>query len=252
MTISIITVCYNSDKYIRTAFDAVLYQSYADLEYIVVDGASMDSTVSIIKEYEPLFKGKMKWISEPDRGLYDAMNKGIKMATGEVVGILNSDDLYLNSKVLCSVMEVFANDPRLDMVYGDLLYVKQDDVDKIVRKWISTPYYKGFFEHGNVPPHPALFLRKQVYQNAGLFNLEYKLAADYEFMFRIFNKFQFKSFYLNSVLVKMRLGGATNKSFKNIFDGNREILQAWTDNGKKAPLTLMPRRVLKRLKQFLV
>src|SRR5690554_3132525 len=147
MTISIITVCYNSDKYIRTAFDAVLHQSYKDLEYIIVDGASTDGTVSIIKEYEPLFNGRMKWISEPDMGLYDAMNKGIKMATGEVVGILNSDDLYLDNNVLGSVMSAFAKDPRLDMVYGDLLYVKQDDVAKIVRKWISTPYYKGFFEH---------------------------------------------------------------------------------------------------------
>src|SRR5690606_12074218 len=160
-------------------------------------------------------------------------------------------DLYVDNEVLEKVMKAFSN-PALDMVYGNLFYVKQDDINKIVRKWISTPYYKGFFEEGNVPPHPALFLRSGVYKKAGLFNLGYKLAADYEFMFRIFNKFQFTSLHLDTVFVKMRLGGATNKSLTNIVNGNKEILRAWTDNGKKPPLTLMPRRVFKRDRKSVV
>ncbi|EON75889.1 putative glycosyltransferase [Lunatimonas lonarensis] len=252
MKLSIITVCYNSDKYIETAINAVLSQSYPNVEYILVDGASTDNTLSLIKRYAEKFPGRINWISEPDKGIYDAMNKGVQMATGDVIGILNSDDLYAHNQVLETVMNAFTNDASLDMVYGNLVYVKQSDTDKQVRKWVSKPYYDRFFEHGHVPPHPTLFLRRHVYEAAGLFNLNYKLAADYEFMLRVFKRFTFRSLYIPEVFVKMRLGGATNKSVKNIKDGNMEIIRSWKQNGFSPPLTLMPRRFAKRIVQFFI
>jgi glycosyltransferase len=173
------------------------------------------------------------------------------LATGDVIGLLNSDDMYSDENVLTDVMKYFNDDPDLNIVYGNLIYVKNNDTDKIIRKWISKPYYNNFFEHGNIPPHPALFLRSSVYKKAGLFDLRYKLAADYEFMFRVFKKHTFKSKYINRLTVKMRLGGATNKSFKNILNGNKEILKAWKNNGFTPPITLMLQRIIKRLVQFI-
>ncbi|WP_443945491.1 glycosyltransferase family 2 protein [Pedobacter sp. AW1-32] len=248
MKISIITVVYNNEKTVHTAIESVLSQSYADVEYIVIDGKSTDDTLAIVNRYA---KSIDKIQSEPDKGIYDAMNKGISLCTGDVIGILNSDDVYADKFVLENVMKAFQNDHELDMVYGDLVYVKADDVDKIVRRWKSTAYYKRFFEDGHVPPHPSLFIKKTAYQQVGFFNTEMKLAADYDFMLRLFKLFGFKSAYLNCLFVKMRLGGATNASLKNIVNGNLEILQSWKNNGLEAPFLLMPKRIFKRLTQFL-
>jgi glycosyltransferase len=248
MKISIITVVYNNEATIRQALESVLNQSYSNIEYVIIDGKSKDNTVSIIEEY----KNKLGYfISEPDKGLYDAMNKGIQAATGDVIGILNSDDLYQDSNVLSDVINQFNSDIDLDIVYGNLVYVKKEEVDLVVRNWKSKDYYAKFFDDGNVPPHPSLFLKKEVYQKAGLFDLEYKLAADYEFMFRVFKKFNFKSKYINRLIVKMRLGGETNKSIQNIINQNKEILKAWKQNGLNPPLLLMPLRITKRLIQFI-
>jgi glycosyltransferase involved in cell wall biosynthesis len=248
MKISIITVVYNNERTIKNALDSVLGQTYKDTEYVVIDGKSKDNTVSIIKEYE----NKLGcFVSEKDKGLYDAMNKGIQACTGDVIGILNSDDLYQDSEVLATVMEQFNNDPELDIVYGDLVYVKNDDTNKVVRNWKSKAYYNLFFEKANVPPHPSLFVRRKVYQEAGLFDLQYKLAADYELMLRMFKKHHFKSKYINRLIIKMRLGGATNQSFTNIVNQNKEILIAWKNNGLQAPFYLMPLRIFKRLLQFI-
>lgn len=247
MKISIITVVYNSENTIADAIESVLSQNFPNIEYIIVDGVSKDKTVEIIKAYGNRIS---KFISESDKGIYDAMNKGLALATGDVIGILNSDDLYTDKEVISDVMDEFLKDKALDLVYGNLVYVKSDDTNKIVRKWISSSYSRRFFNKGNVPPHPALFVKKNVYDIAGYFNLKYKLAADYEFMLRIFKREIFKSKYLNRVMVKMRLGGATNKSLKNILEGNREILKAWRDQGLKVPLFLMPVRIIKRVAQF--
>jgi glycosyltransferase len=247
MKLSIITVVYNNERTIKDAIESVIGQSYNNIEYVIIDGKSKDNTVSIIEEHE----NKLGYfISEKDSGIYDAMNKGIKAATGDVIGILNSDDLYQSATVIESVMTQFIENPTLDIVYGDLVYVKSDNVDKVVRNWKSNSYYNNFFEEGNVPPHPSLFVKKNVYEEAGLFNLDFKLAADYEFMLRIFKKHNFESKYINKVIVKMRLGGATNQSFSNIIKQNKEILLAWKNNNLKAPLLLMPLRILKRLAQF--
>lgn len=248
MKISIITVVFNNEATIREAIESVLNQSYKDIEYIVIDGKSTDNTTKIIKEYQSRLGF---YVSEVDKGLYDAMNKGIISATGDVIGILNSDDLYQDEHVIGDVMRQFMADPELDILYGNLAYVKNDDPTKIVRNWVARSYYKSFFEDGNVPPHPSLFLRNRVYNSVGLFNLQYKLAADYEFMFRLFKKFEFKSKYLPRLMVRMRLGGATNKNIGNIVAGNKEILQAWTNNGFRIPTLLMPLRIIKRLAQFL-
>jgi glycosyltransferase involved in cell wall biosynthesis len=228
--------------------NSVLGQTYKDIEYIIVDGKSNDKTVSIIKEYE----NKLGcFISEEDFGIYDAMNKGIKAARGDVIGILNSDDLYQDTNVIETVMNQFYQNPSIDVVYGDLVYVKSDNVNKVVRNWKSNSYYNSFFENGNVPPHPSLFVKKSVYEKAGLFNLDFKLAADYEFMLRIFKKHNFNSKYINRVIVKMRLGGATNQNFSNIKKQNIEILKAWNNNELKVPFLLMPLRIIKRLIQFI-
>jgi glycosyltransferase involved in cell wall biosynthesis len=247
MKISIITVVYNNERTIRDAIQSVIGQSYKNIEYVIIDGNSKDNTVNIINEY----KEKIGFfVSEKDNGLYDAMNKGIQNCTGDVIGILNSDDLYQDFNVIESVMEQFNNDPELDILYGDLVYVKSDDTNKVVRNWKSKEYYNNFFENANVPPHPALFVKNHVYKQAGLFDLQYKLAADYELMLRMFKKHNFKSKYINRLIIKMRLGGATNQSVSNIVNQNKEILKAWKNNNLGAPFYLMPLRILKRLAQF--
>ena len=247
MKLSIITVVYNNERTITEAIESVLGQTYKNIEYIVVDGNSTDGTVDRITP----FRGEIQhFVSERDNGIYDAMNKGLALATGDIIGILNSDDVYADDQVLESVMALFEHDETLDMVYGDLVYVRADDLSDVVRTWQSAPYYENYFEDGHVPPHPSLFLKRKVYQQAGVFNTDMKLAADYELMLRVFKKYHFKSSYLSRLLVKMRLGGSTNKNWGNIIKGNLEILKAWKINGLSAPILLMPSRMLKRIAQF--
>ena len=248
MKISIITVVYNNEKTIKEAMQSVFSQTYYNIEYVVIDGGSKDNTVNFINE----FKDKLGYfVSEKDNGLYDAMNKGIRAVTGDVIGILNSDDLYQDSDVIAAIMEQFNNDPKLDILYGDLVYVKSDDTAKVVRNWKSKAYYNRFFENANVPPHPALFVRSNVYKEAGLFDLDYKIAADYEFILRIFKNHKFKSKYFNRLIVRMRLGGASNAGLSSVIKQNKEVLNAWKKNNLKSPFYLMPLRILKKLTQFL-
>lgn len=249
MTLSIITVVYNNVKTIENAINSVINQTfYKNIQYIIIDGGSEDGTFELISKY----KNNIDIIiSEKDSGIYDAMNKGLKLATGDVIGILNSDDLYADNNVLSEIMTYFSKDPNLDILYGDLVYVKHDNIKKIVRIWKSKSYYPKFFENGDVPPHPSLFLSARVYHDAGYFNLKYQLAADYEFMLRIFKKYNFKIQYLPLILVYMRLGGATNNSLKNICRGNLEILKSWKENGFKIPMFLIPKRIFKRIIQFI-
>lgn len=248
MKISIITVVYNNCKTINTAIESVINQTYTNMEYIIIDGGSRDGTLDIIYKY----KDNISFIvSEADNGIYDAMNKGINIATGDLIGILNSDDLYENDHTIEDVVNEFINDINLDILYGDLVYVNKNDTSKIIRKWISNEYYINFFENGNVPPHPSLFLKRKIYLESGLFNLDFLLAADYEFMLRIFKKKFYKSKYINKTLVRMRLGGATNKNLMNIYKGNIEILKSWNLNNFKIPFLLIPKRILKRVVQFL-
>ena len=227
MKLSIITVCFNSAATIRDAVDSVLAQQGVDLEFIVIDGQSTDDTVQILKRYGDRIT---HLVSEPDQGMYDAMNKGVALATGDVVGILNSDDFYADHFVLVEVMAAFV-DESVDCVYGDLDYVAVEDTDRVVRDWRSGPFRPGLFARGWHPPHPAFFVRRAVYEAVGGFDLSLRIAADYEFMLRVLHKYRCRVAYLPAVLVKMRIGGASNRSLKNILQANRECYSAWRING---------------------
>lgn len=178
------------------------------------------------------------------------MNKGLSLATGEVIGILNSDDLLNGITIIEDVVKEFLSDNKIDAVYGDLVYVNRFDTAKIVRIWKSKSYHKNFFENGNVPPHTSLFLKNSVYKNSGFFNLSLKLASDYEFMLRAFKNNIAFSKYIPNVLIRMRLGGSTNKNWRNIVKGNIEVLKSWRINNLKIPVFLIPCRIVKRLIQF--
>ena len=247
MKISIITATFNSDQTIIDCLNSIFSQTYKNFELIIIDGLSSDNTLKSVSS----FPSNIKILSELDKGIYDAMNKGIKLATGDVIAILNSDDLFYSNDILDIVASKFKIDQSLDIIFGNIVYVNQINTNKIVRKWLSKNIYKNYFEDGNVPPHPSLFLRRRVYEIAGNFNLDFKLASDYEFMLRIFKKYDFKSLFVNNYFVKMRLGGATNKSFFNIISQNIEIYSAWKVNNLHPPFYLFPKRFFLRLRQFL-
>lgn len=246
MKISIITVCYNSAATIEKTLQSVAEQTYSNLEYIVVDGNSTDTTLSIIENNQ---KTITKWVSEPDKGLYDAMNKGITMATGDVIGLINSDDLFCDNKAIEKVMNVFLEHPKLDSVYADLYYVSQNNTDNVVRRWVTGAQKK--FKYGWHPAHPTLYIKKEVYNKYGLFDLDYKLAADFEIMLRFLEKYKISTYYLQEAFVKMRLGGATNKSLKNIYNQNVECISAFKRNGIKVNALLYPFfRIVPKFFQF--
>ena len=248
MKVSIITVVYNNEKFVKDAINSVLSQDYPDIEYIIIDGASKDNTMQEINK----FRNKIsKIISEPDNGLYDAMNKGVQLATGDVIGILNSDDLYYDNHVISEVVEAFSSHPHIDAVYGNLLFCRQEDTNQVVRKWISNGYKKNFFESGDIFPHPTLFVKKGVYQKAGDYYLPYKIASDYEFMLRAFRVHGFTPFFINKFFVRMRMGGKSTGSVKNIIKGNQEIYASWKKNNLSFPIQLFVLRPFKKIMQFI-
>ena len=246
MRVSIITVVYNNRNTIKDAVESVLNQTYKNIEYIIVDGASTDGTVEIIKSYGDSID---KFISEKDNGIYDAMNKGIKLASGDIIGILNSDDFYVGDNIIEKVVRTF-KEQKVDSVYGDLVYVDSKDTNKIVRYWKSKPYKKGLFKKGWHPAHPTFFVKKEIYDKYGIFDLDFKIAADYELMLRFLEKYQISSSYIPEVLVKMRVGGKSNQSIKNIIKANIESYNAWKVNNLKPPFYLPLIKPLKKLKQF--
>lgn len=220
MIVSIITTTYNSARTVRDTFRSVLSQDDTDYEYIVIDGGSEDGTIDIIREYEPLFGGRMRWISEPDRGLYDAMNKGIRMATGDVVGILNSDDFYTSGDILSSVVSAFSDDDRLDAVYGDIHFVDGGDLKKCVRYYSSKPFHRRWMRFGFMPAHPSFYCRRSVYEQYGAFDLAYKVAADFECLLRLIFIHRIRTRYLPIDFVTMRTGGTSTNGMAS----HRQIL----------------------------
>ena len=220
MKVSIVTVCYNSADTILSTLNSVSRQDYPDIEHVVIDGASKDNTLDIINKHT--FANKVV-VSEPDNGIYDAMNKGLKLASGEVVGTLNADDFYIGNNVISEVSHVF-KDTAIDACFADLVYVDQMDTDKVVRYWKSQSYTDGLFKKGWMPAHPTFFVRKSVYERLGYFSLNYKIAADFELLFRFIEKNKIKTVYIPKVMVKMRLGGTTNASFANVITQNKEII----------------------------
>ena len=209
MVISIITATYNSAKTVRDTFQSVLSQDDTDYEYIVIDGGSKDGTVDIIREYEPLFGGRMKWISEPDKGIYDAMNKGICMAMGDVVGLLNSDDFYTSCNILSRVASTFNDDGSLDAVYGDIHFVHGSNLKKCVRYYSSRPFHRRWMRFGFMPAHPSFYCRRSVYEQYGAFDLTYRVAADFECLLRLIFVHRIRTRYLPMDFVTMRTGGAS-------------------------------------------
>jgi glycosyltransferase involved in cell wall biosynthesis len=246
MKVSIITVAFNAEQYIEDAILSVLNQAYSNIEYIIVDGASTDNTLKICKKYKDKIS---KIISEPDKGIYDAMNKGVYQASGDIIGILNADDFYAHQNVIQHIVDTFITN-NSEAVYGDLLYVHPIHTDKIVRTWKSGPYKENIFLKGWMPPHPSFFLKKECYDKYGLYSLDLKSAADYELMLRMLHKNKVKVSYLNEITTKMRTGGVSNSSFKNRFKANREDKKAWLMNGLKPGIFTLIRKPLSKIKQY--
>ena len=230
MKISLITVTYNSGNTLKYTFDSVLKQLYHDIEYIVIDGNSKDNTVSIIKKYELLFKGKLKWISEPDEGLYDAMNKGIRMATGDIVGILNSDDFFTSNRVLQEIATTFKKNKELDAIYGDIHFVNPDNLQKCVRYYSSRVFKRELMRLGFIPAHPSFYIRRECFDKYGLYKTDYKIAADFEFLLRVIYKQKIRTKYLPMDMVTMRTGGASTSGIKSYVGIMKEHLRAFKEN----------------------
>lgn len=247
MKISIITVVYNGEKFIADCINSVLSQDFPNIEYIIIDGASTDSTANIIRS----FGNKIhKFISEKDAGLYFAMNKGIELATGDVIAILNSDDMYFDSKVISKVATAFEQH-NVDAVYGNVVFVKQNNTKEVVRYWRNKPMYPRYFEDGEIPHHLALFVKKSAYLQFGNLNTTYRIAADHEFMLRLFKVKKASSYFLDQTLTTVRLGGVSNRNAGNVLKGNLEIMRAWKENNLGVPLwCLFVIRPIKKIRQI--
>ena len=229
MKVSIITITYNSAITLRDTMEAVLSQTSKNIEYIVVDGAYKDDTVKIIKEYESKFNGQMRWVSEPDKGLYDAMNKGIRMATGDIVGIINSDDFYHRTDVIAKVVEGFQEN-GIEAIYGDVRFVNPDNLDKTVRYYSSKHFSPQLFRYGFMPAHPTFFTYRRYFEEFGYYKTDYKIAADYELLIRFLYTHKLKSKYLPLDFMKMRMGGTSTASIKSNILLNKEIVRACREN----------------------
>jgi len=246
MKVSIITIVYNNRATFEGCVKNVLSQSYKEIEYIVVDGGSDDGTTDIIQAYREKIS---QWISEPDQGIYDAMNKGIKMASGEVIGFLHSSDVYAHPRVIEEVAQVFENF-NVSSVYGDLQYVDQKDLNRVIRHWKSSPYRHGQFRQGWMPPHPTFFVRKKIYEKYGYFNPNFRIAGDYELMLRFLERYRISATYIPEVLVKMRWGGISNGSIRNILIKSYEDYRAWGMNDLNGGVHTILFKNLSKIPQF--
>ncbi|MDX2196609.1 MAG: glycosyltransferase family 2 protein [Cytophagales bacterium] len=245
MKISVITVCYNSVLTLERTIQSVISQHYQDIEYIIIDGCSTDGTLDIINKYQNVIN---KYLSEPDGGVYHAMNKGIALCTGDIVAILNSDDIFADQDVLTQVSAAFKAS-EADCVYGDLQYIQ---ANKVLRHWTSGKYNKNNFLWGWMPPHPAFFCKRSLYNNHGLFNTYFRLSADYELMLRFLYKGGASAYYISMVLVKMQTGGMSNKDVKNRILAYHEDKQAWSINELKPYFFTILLKKLIKLKQFFI
>ena len=230
MKITIITATYNSGGTVRNTLESVLEQTYADFEHLIVDGASKDNTLDIVKEYLPRYHGRLRYISEPDKGIYDAMNKGIAMATGDVVGILNSDDFYTANDVLEQVAKVLA-DESIDAAYGDVHYVDDDNLSKCVRYYSSHLFHRSWMRFGFMPAHPSFYCRRSVYKRFGTFDLSYKVAADFENLLRLIFVHRIRTRYIPKDFVTMRTGGISSSGLRSHRQIMHDHLRAMRQNG---------------------
>ncbi len=246
MKVSIITVTYNSEKYLRDCIDSVIRQNYDNIELIVVDGGSNDETVSIIKSYGNSIS---RWISESDGGMYDALNKGLSMVTGDVIGWLNSDDMLSNEHVISDIVRTFT-DQKVDSVYGDLVYVDPIDTRRILRYWKGKIYKRLRFLYGWMPAHPTFYVRREIIEQLGQYETHYFTACDYEFMARYLFKHRISSYYLPKLLVTMRKGGQSNSSIYKHLRANRRDYLAMKRNEIPLALVVSVLKPLRKLPQF--
>jgi glycosyltransferase involved in cell wall biosynthesis len=228
LKISIITVCFNSEKTIRDTIESVLGQDYSDIEYVIIDGGSSDGTLDVIREYEDRIDTV---ISEPDKGIYDAMNKGIQLATGDVIGILNSDDFFESSCVISDVINQFKSNPESSLVFGDVVLVQPSNTQKVVRFYNADKFRTWKLRFGWMPPHPASFFKRSAYEQVGNYSLDYKIASDYELFVRMLMVRKLPYSRINKVLVRMRAGGISTSGIKNSILLNSEIVKACKNNG---------------------
>lgn len=251
MLISIVTATFNSEATLRDTFESLLKQSFSDYEYIVKDGGSKDGTLQIIKEYEPRFNGRMKWVSCPDKGLYDAINEGIRMASGEIVGIINSDDFFHRNDILQIVADAFA-DKQVQAVYGDVRFVRPDDLEKTVRYYSSARFTPARFRYGFMPAHPTFYTYKSNFENYGYYKLGYKIAADYELLIRFLYTHRIPVKYLPVDFMKMRTGGVSTSGLKSTVTLNREIVRACKENGLWTCVPLLYLKYFVKVKELLI
>jgi glycosyltransferase involved in cell wall biosynthesis len=246
MKVSIVTVVYNGVAHISNAIRSVLAQDYGNIEYIVVDGGSTDGTRQVIAQYQPRIA---RLIMESDEGVYDAMNKGIEAATGDVIGILNADDIYAHERIISTVVrELESRD--VDSVYGDLVYTSRNDLNRIIRYWKAGQFNDRSFLQGWMPPHPTFFVKKAIYNRYGSFNTEVNSAADYELMLRFLHKHQISTAYLPEVMVYMRTGGLSNASLGSRILGHLEDHQAWKLNNLDPNFYTLLFKPIRKIKQY--
>lgn len=250
MRLSIITATYNSERTLRDTMESILNQTFQDFEYIIVDGASKDATLDIIREYEPRFLGKMRYLSEPDKGIYDAMNKGFAMATGDVIGILNSDDFFTSDDVLQAVVDGFAGE-YVDAVYADIHFVGTDDLTKCVRYYSSSVFRPWMMRFGMIPAHPSFYCRKAVYDQYGSFDTTYRIAADFEILLRLIFIHRIRTRYVKKDFVTMRLGGASTTGYGSWSLIMKEHLQIMKRHGVVTNRFLLSLRYIYKLFEFL-
>ncbi|WP_237038033.1 glycosyltransferase family 2 protein [Phocaeicola faecalis] len=247
MKISIITTTYNSLSTVGDTLDSILNQSYRDFESIIIDGASTDGTLDVIKEYQIKFDGRLRYLSEPDCGIYDAMNKGIKMATGDIIGILNSDDFFTHGDVLKKVAERFDNNETFDAVYGDVHFVKSNNLNKCVRYYSSKIFRRKLMRFGFMPAHPSFYMRKRCFDEFGLYKTDYKIAADFEFLLRIIFNGNIKIEYIPMDMVTMRIGGASTSGMGSHKRIMKEHLRAFRENGVYTNVFLLSLRYIYKI-----
>jgi glycosyltransferase len=247
MKVSVITGALNSSNTIEDSIRSVLNQSYKDIEHIIIDGGSTDGTLDIIYRYKDKIA---KVISEPDNGIYDALNKGIRLASGDIVGILHSDDFYAHDRIIEKVVDIFQRE-NVDSCYGDLEYISRENPYRVIRYWKVSPYSQGKFENGWQLPHPTFFVKKWVYDKYGCFNTDFKISADYELMLRFLIKYRITTQYIPEVLIKMRIGGLSNKRFfRSWLIKGFEDYRAWKVNGLKQDIFTIFLKYLVKAPQF--
>ncbi len=244
--LSVVTAVYNREATLGCAIDSVAGQTYHNLEYIVIDGMSNDQTPCIIQKYQHNITTAIR---EPDSGLYDALNKGIQHATGHVVGFLHADDMFYAPTVLASVARAL-QDPAVDAVYGDLVYVSAQDPQRIIRYWKAGKYDRARFRTGWMPPHPAVYIKTDVYRRLGGYRTDWGSAADYECMLRLMYKQQINVRYVPEIFTRMRVGGSSNASLTNRLKANHSDRQAWIANGLQPPAALRLTKPLRKLMQY--